>query len=79
MGAYEGGIRVPGIIRWPKKIKPGSVLSMPTSTMDFLPTLLEMMASHHSKHAKNKNKIKVDRLLCFQLDLAKYSPLFGRS
>ena len=69
MGAYEGGIRVPGIIRWPKKIKPGSVLSMPTSTMDFLPTLLEMMASHHSKQAKNKIKKKVYRLLRYAVNL----------
>ncbi|MHC4387174.1 MAG: sulfatase family protein [Planctomycetota bacterium] len=39
---YEGGIRVPGIIRWPRGIEPGSVSSEPISSVDFLPTLCEM-------------------------------------
>ena len=39
---YEGGIRVPGIIRWPERIKPGSVSSEPVSSVDFLPTLNEL-------------------------------------
>jgi arylsulfatase A len=39
---YEGGIRVPGIIRWPKRIKPGWVCAEPISSVDFLPTLCEL-------------------------------------
>ncbi|MCX7825808.1 MAG: sulfatase-like hydrolase/transferase [Verrucomicrobiae bacterium] len=35
---YEGGIRVPGIVRWPGKTKPGSVSDEPVSGVDFLPT-----------------------------------------
>ncbi len=38
---YEGGIRVPGMVRWPGKIKPG-VSRLPNSTMDVLPTLAEL-------------------------------------
>lgn len=36
---YEGGIRVPLIVRWPTRIKPGSTCDVPTSTIDLLPTI----------------------------------------
>jgi arylsulfatase A-like enzyme len=36
---YEGGFRVPCIIRWPGRIKPGSVENGIFSGMDWLPTL----------------------------------------
>jgi len=36
---YEGGFRVPCIVRWPGKIKPGSVENGIFSGMDWLPTL----------------------------------------
>ena len=36
----EGGIRVPLFIRWPERIKPGSVSSQVTISMDMVPTLL---------------------------------------
>ncbi len=36
---YEGGIRVPGILRWPDKIKPGRVSNEPVVNTDLLPTL----------------------------------------
>ncbi|MCX6897426.1 MAG: sulfatase-like hydrolase/transferase [Verrucomicrobia bacterium] len=35
---YEGGIRVPGIVRWPGKARPGSVSDEPVCGVDFLPT-----------------------------------------
>jgi len=38
---YEGGIRVPYIIRWPGITKPGSRCSVPVTGTDFYPTLLE--------------------------------------
>jgi arylsulfatase A-like enzyme len=37
---WEGGFRVPFLIRWPGKIKPGSVLNGITSHEDVLPTVL---------------------------------------
>ncbi len=37
---YEGGIRVPLIVRWPGKIKPGSVSDEPVISTDFYPTIL---------------------------------------
>ena len=36
---FEGGIRVPGIIRWPGKTKTGSVCHEPVCNTDVLPTL----------------------------------------
>jgi len=39
---YEGGIRVPGIIRWPGKVKQGVVCREPVNGTDILPTLCAM-------------------------------------
>jgi arylsulfatase A-like enzyme len=39
---YEGGIRVPLIVRWPGVTKPGSTSDAQITSMDFYPTLLEM-------------------------------------
>ena len=38
---YEGGIRVPMIVRWPGVIKPGSTSNEPVISIDFYPTYLE--------------------------------------
>lgn len=35
---YEGGIREPLIVRYPKAVKPGSVIDTPVSSVDFYPT-----------------------------------------
>ncbi len=37
--AFEGGVRVPAIMRWPGQIKPGSVSRKMASTLDILPTV----------------------------------------
>jgi arylsulfatase A-like enzyme len=39
---YEGGIRVPLLIRWPGVTKPDTVCGTPVSSMDLFPTFLEM-------------------------------------
>lgn len=39
---YEGGIRVPMIVRWPGRIAPGSMSSQPWAFHDFLPTAVEL-------------------------------------
>jgi len=40
-GYYEGGIRVPWIVRWPGKMTPGFECDIPVTQVDLLPTFLE--------------------------------------
>ena len=37
----EGGLRIPAIVRWPGRVKPGAVSEQTAISMDWLPTLLE--------------------------------------
>ena len=39
---YEGGIRVPFLVRWPGKIKPGTESKTPVMAIDLYPTMLEL-------------------------------------
>lgn len=39
---YEGGIRTPLLIRWPGKVKPGSVSNHASAFWDFMPTLAQI-------------------------------------
>jgi arylsulfatase A-like enzyme len=43
--SFEGGFRVPAIIRWPGKVKPGSVENGIFSGLDWLPTLADAAGS----------------------------------
>lgn len=40
--AYEGGIRVPFLVRWPGKIPAGSVSEEPVCSVDLFPTILSV-------------------------------------
>ena len=39
---YEGGLRVPAILEWPKRITKHEVTNVPCNTVDIYPTLLEI-------------------------------------
>ncbi|MEE2898451.1 MAG: sulfatase [Gemmatimonadota bacterium] len=39
---YEGGLRVPLLVRWPGHVAPGSVTDTPAIGIDFYPTLMEL-------------------------------------
>ena len=39
---YEGGIRVPAILRWPKVVKAGQTIDTPVHGCDLLPTVCEL-------------------------------------
>lgn len=41
---YEGGIRVPLLIRWPGTVRAGSVCSVPVCSIDHFPTFAELAA-----------------------------------
>lgn len=38
---YEGGLRIPMIVRWPGQVEPGTVREELVSTVDLLPTVLQ--------------------------------------
>lgn len=40
---YEGGIRVPTIIRWPEQVQPKTVTNQPITHLDFYPTFKEIL------------------------------------
>ncbi|MFH1744423.1 MAG: sulfatase [bacterium] len=40
---YEGGIREPLLVRWPGVTQPGTVCNEPVCSIDFYPTLLDML------------------------------------
>jgi len=42
---YEGGIRVPGVIRWPGVIDPGRVSDVPIGAVDVFPTIAAITAA----------------------------------
>jgi len=44
---YEGGVRVPAIVNWPGKLKPG-ITHEPLHLVDLMPTLLSLAGGHGS-------------------------------
>ncbi|HPO89480.1 MAG TPA: sulfatase [Victivallales bacterium] len=59
---YEGGIRVPLIVRWPKVVKEDSLCSEPVIGVDFYPTMLEIAGiplkpEHHIDGVSFKNAL----------------------
>jgi arylsulfatase A-like enzyme len=47
--AFDGGVRVPFIARWPGKIPAGSVNQAPAMTIDLLPTIAKLAGARVSK------------------------------
>ncbi len=42
---YEGGVRVPTIVRWPNRIAPGTVSDRVSGFEDWMPTILELIGA----------------------------------
>lgn len=42
---YDGGIRVPCIVRWPNHVAAGGVSHLPTAFYDWMPTLMELIGA----------------------------------
>ncbi|MBW6480503.1 MAG: sulfatase-like hydrolase/transferase [Bacteroidales bacterium] len=40
---FEGGVRVPGILEWPARIKSASKTDLPAVTSDYFPTILDIL------------------------------------
>ena len=55
---WEGGWRVPSMVRWPGHIKPGSVSNEIMHHMDWMPTLLAAAGEPDIKEKLKKGKVK---------------------
>lgn len=56
---YEGGVRVPMLVRWPAKIKPGSVSEHLGAFWDMFPTLADAAEIPESQRPKNLDGLSV--------------------
>lgn len=54
---YEGGTRVPFIIRWPGVVRPGSTCDTPTIHVDLYPTFLEIARAPKPSHTLDGESI----------------------
>ncbi|QDU81074.1 Arylsulfatase [Polystyrenella longa] len=69
---YEGGVRVPFIVRWPGKVQAGTESAAPVCSVDLLPTIVEMTGQ------SNQQKKQTDGVSLASLIL-KQEPLAERS
>jgi arylsulfatase A len=61
---YEGGVRVPLMVRWPGVTRTGGVCDEPVCTTDFYPTLLELLALEgDEKHNAHLDGVSIAPLL----------------
>nr|WP_299069421.1 sulfatase-like hydrolase/transferase [uncultured Allomuricauda sp.] len=65
---YEGGVRVPGIMEWPGKIKGGSKVHTPCFTSDYFPTIANILNIDIAKYKRPYDGIDI---LPFVLDTEK--------
>lgn len=59
---YEGGIRVPLIVKWPGKGRTNAVCSTPVSSIDFFPTIMNM-AGFGNEIGSDKEGVNISPLL----------------
>ena len=71
----EGGIRVPGMVRWPGKIEPG-VSTLPNSTLDVMPTLCNLAGINAPKDRAIDGASLVPHLLENKEDIKREKPLY---
>jgi arylsulfatase A-like enzyme len=62
----EGGVRVPGIMRWPARMRAGRVVSEPVSTLDLFPTLVTLTGA--TLPARHYDGLDISRLLTGEVD-----------
>jgi arylsulfatase A-like enzyme len=66
---WEGGLRVPAIIEWPKGISRPRVTSFPAVTMDILPTLVEIAGLSESVLPQPQDGMSLKGLLSREIGL----------
>ncbi|MFW6414235.1 MAG: sulfatase [Verrucomicrobiota bacterium] len=40
---FNGGVGVPALLKWPRQVKAGAEFNMPCSTLDYLPTITDLL------------------------------------
>ena len=73
---WEGGIHVPGLVRWPAALPKGKVSEQVTTTMDFTATLLAAAGVKPERQLDGINLLPIlqgkqavqDRTLCWRID-----------
>ncbi len=58
---YEGGVRVPGIIKWPGVTSGGRKTRFPIISMDFLPTILDIAGIKPTNKPDGRSLVKLLR------------------
>ena len=70
---FDGGVREPGIVRWPEKIRAGRASDEPVATIDFFPTALAL-ADERNIAAASKQPSDGKNILPFLLGKETKSP-----
>jgi arylsulfatase A-like enzyme len=73
---WEGGMRVPGIARWPGVIKPGAIVNDIMSQEDWLPTFLAAAGDPDVKEKLKKGMKVGDKTFRIHLDGYNFTPFF---
>ena len=60
---YDGGVRVPGIVRWPGHVRAGRVSDEPLATVDVFPTLMALTGAANGAALPLDGKPAADFLL----------------
>lgn len=64
---YEGGVRVPGLLEWPARVKPG-ITDVPCSTSDYFPTVLDLLGFQMESQPEPIDGVSLRPLLEGQVD-----------
>jgi len=73
---YEGGFRVPAVLRWPGIIKPGTIINDIMGSEDWLPTFLAAAGDPNVKEELLKGMKVGDKTLKNHLDGCNFLPFF---
>jgi arylsulfatase len=73
---WEGGMRVPGLARWPGVIKPGTIVNDIMSQEDWLPTFLAAAGDPDIKEKLKKGMKVGDKAFKTHLDGYNFMPFF---
>ncbi len=76
---YEGGVRVPLIIKWPNKIQAGTTCNLPITGVDFYPTFVNIA---HGKQTKDLDGTNISLLIknnTYNRDLYWHFPAYLQS